>query len=80
MQAPHAYPVGSVVGDDPWVGEGTARPKLEHREVGTVEKLIRQAYCWQLERSCAIVSGVHRVNISQQIPDLYLQVHCLQRH
>lgn len=31
-------------------------------EAGTAETLMRQAYHWQLERSCPIVSGVHRSN------------------
>ena len=47
---------------------------------GTAEKLVRQAYCRQLEGGCTVISGVHRANIPQQIADLYLQAHCSQRH
>ena len=82
-QAPYACPGGSVAGEDPRLGEGTMRPALCSLHVpggGTAEKLVRQAYCWQLEGGCSVISGVHRVNIPQQIADLYLQAHCSQRH
>lgn len=42
-----------------------------HTWAGTSETLTRQAYGWQVERSCTLVSGVHGVRSPHQLPDFY---------
>jgi hypothetical protein len=75
----------SVVGSDLQKGEDIIKSKLYRPNLNTPRGeycreisscfLMRQPYCWQLQRSDTIATTALRATIFQQTSDLYLEVH-----